>query len=155
MLKKEVLIMDTMIQEYINKLSEERKFVMLRLYQTIEDNLPSGFSACFTYEMPGFCVPLSKYPSGYLNRKDEALPFINIASQKNHVALYHMALTQESKVRENFISSYESLYEQKLDIGKSCIRFKNLSKIPYDLIGELCTKISVDEFISMYEEGRN
>ena len=102
--------------------------------------------------MIGYVVPLTRYPQGYHVKKDEPLPFMSLASQKNHIALYHMGLYGNQAVEDWFVDEYAKRVPTKLDMGKSCIRFKNPDHIPYDLIAELVQKISVDEFISNYEK---
>lgn len=140
--------------EYFNKIDEERQDAVVKLYTVVKENLPNGFQESFSYTMPGFVVPLSTYPNGYLNRKDEPLPFISVAAQKNHIALYHMGVVASESLRSWFVSEYTKVSAKKLDMGKSCIRFKKATDIPYDLIAELCSKMNVDEWINLYETAR-
>jgi uncharacterized protein YdhG (YjbR/CyaY superfamily) len=138
-------------QEYIEKLPEDRKKVLSKLRSTIKKNLPKGFKETLSYGMIGYVVPKNIYPNGYHCDPKLPLPFINIASQKNFVALYHMGIYTDQKLLKWFQSEYPKHSKAKLDMGKSCIRFKKLDDIPYTLIGELVSKISCDEWIEVYE----
>jgi hypothetical protein len=137
--------------QYINELPEDRKEVMKRLRKTIVDNLPKGFEEIMGYGMIGYVVPHSKYPDGYHCDPKTPLPFINLASQKNHIGFYHMGIYSEPKLLEWFTREYPKHVSGKLDMGKSCIRFKNMKKIPYELLGELVTKMTPDDWIARYE----
>jgi uncharacterized protein YdhG (YjbR/CyaY superfamily) len=139
------------IEEYLAAVPEDRKPVMEKLRKVILDNLPEGFEEQLSYGMIGYVVPLSRYPKGYHVKEGEPLPFISLASQKNHIALYHMGLYGKPEVEEWFVKEYAERVPTKLDMGKSCIRFKNPDHIPYDLVAELCQKMTVDEYIHAYE----
>ena len=104
--------------------------------------------------MIGYVVPHSIYPDGYRSSPDLPLPFVNIASQKNHIALYHMGLYANPEILEWFVREYPKHSQSKLDMGKSCIRFKKPEQIPFDLIGHLMKKISVKKWIEVYEDSR-
>lgn len=138
-------------EAFIDNLSEERKDAMIKLRQTILDNLPDGFEE-YVGGMINFVVPFSLYPAGYHCPPKQPLPFISIASQKNFIALYHMGVYADKEVLDWFVSEYPNHSKYKLDMGKSCIRFKRIDHIPYELVGELMTKISVDEWINTYEQ---
>ena len=138
-------------QEYIAALPSERKAAMEELRQNILENLPTGFSETMSYGMLGYVVPHSIYPAGYHCDTKLPLPFINIASQKNFIALYHMGIYLDNELLDWFVSEFQEQSKSKLDIGKSCIRFKRMDQIPYKLIGQLASKISVNEWISKYE----
>ena len=140
------------VQEYLDQLPDDRKAVMIKLRDIINKNLPKGFEERIQYKMPGWVVPKSKYPAGYHASKGELpLPFINIASQKNFIALYHSGVYASPELHKWFVEEYPNHSKRKLDMGKSCIRFKKIDAIPYDLIAELVTKVSVDDWISTYE----
>ncbi len=139
------------VEEYIDQIPEERKEVIQKLRIVLSKNLPEGFTEEMSYGMIGYVVPHSLYPKGYHCTPKLPLPFINIASQKNFVALYHMNLYANKSLMEWFTTEYPKHSKAKLDIGKSCIRFKKLDQIPYELIGELAQKITVDEWIKTYE----
>ena len=140
------------VQEYLSALPAERKEAVEKLRQTINDNLPNGFEETMGYGMIAYVVPKSIYPAGYHCDKDLPLPFINIASQKNFIAVYHMGIYANPDLLNWFIAEYPKHCISKLDMGKSCIRFKKLDQIPYQLIGELATKISPEQWITDYEQ---
>ena len=140
------------VQEYLSALPAERKEAVEKLRQTINDNLPVGFEETMGYGMIAYVVPKSIYPAGYHCDKDLPLPFINIASQKNFIAVYHMGIYANPDLLNWFIAEYPKHCISKLDMGKSCIRFKKLDQIPYQLIGELATKISPEQWIIDYEQ---
>ncbi|MDX2301729.1 MAG: DUF1801 domain-containing protein [Microscillaceae bacterium] len=138
-------------QDYIDLLPEDRKEAMNRLRQVILQNLPEGFVEQILYKMPAYVVPHETYPAGYHCNPKDPLPFINIASQKSHIALYHMGIYADETLLKWFGEEYPKHSKTKLDMGKSCIRFKNPKNIPFDLIGELATKITPQQWIEMYE----
>ncbi len=138
--------------EYVAQLPEERKEVIEKLRKVISNNLPSEFEEGINYNMIGYYVPHSVYPSGYHCDPKLPLPFMNIASQKNSINLYHMGIYAEKEVYDWFVEEYPKHCKRKLDMGKSCIRFKKIEDIPYDLIAELCTKMTVQDWISIYEK---
>lgn len=138
--------------EYINKLPEDRKLAMNKLRKVILDNLPKGFEETLSYGMIGYVVPHSIYPNGYHCNPKLPLPFMSIASQKNFVAIYHMGLYSNEKLMNWFVQEYPKHCITKLDIGKSCIRFKKADQIPFELIAELSKKVTVKEWIETYEE---
>ena len=140
------------VDEYIQELPEDRKEVIQKLREIILKNLPKGFSEQIGYGMIGYVVPHSIYPAGYHCTPKLPLPFANIASQKNFVAFYHMGLYANPKIHEWFITEFPKHSSAKLDMGKSCVRFKKMTDIPFDLIGELMSKISVNDWIETYEE---
>lgn len=140
------------VEEYIDQIPEERKEVIQKLRKVLSENLPEGFREEMSYGMIGYVVPHSLYPKGYHCTPKLPLPFISIASQKNFVALYHMNLYANKSLMEWFMAEYPKHSKAKLDIGKSCMRFKKLDQIPYELIGELAQKITVEQWIKTYEE---
>lgn len=139
-------------EEYINSLSKEQGQPIKKLRETILENLPKGFEEVMSYGMIGYVVPQSRYPQGYHSDPKTPLPFVCLAAQKNHITLYHMGVYAIPKVLSWFKSEYSKRSSTKLDMGKSCIRFKRPENIPYDLIGELMQKISVEEWIRIYEK---
>ena len=138
--------------EYFSTLPEDRKEVMEKLRDTIRTNLPDGFEEAMNYNMPSWVVPHSIYPQGYHVNPVSPLPFLGIASQRRHIGLYHMGIYASPELLEWFIQEYTVHCKTKLDMGKSCIRFKNVARIPYGLVGELCSKMSVEEWIDLYEK---
>ena len=138
-------------EEYIDQLPEERQVVIKKLRNIIIENIPKGFSETISYGMIGYVVPHEIYPKGYHCDPKLPLPFMSIASQKNFVALYHMGIYANKKLYEWFVEEYPKHSKYKLDMGKSCIRFKRMDDIPYDLIKELVKKMTVNEWIDLYE----
>ena len=139
-------------EQYLSELPEDRKEAMLRLRNAIKENLPQGFEEVISYGMLGYVVPHSIYPAGYHCTPKLPLPFINLASQKNFIALYHMGIYANKNLESWFVSEYPKHVKTKLDMGKSCIRFKKMDDIPFDFIGELAAKVSVEDWISNYEK---
>ncbi|WP_028892155.1 DUF1801 domain-containing protein [Tenacibaculum sp. 47A_GOM-205m] len=139
------------VEEYISQIPEERQEVLQKLRNIIKENLPEGFEEGINYNMIGYYVPHSKYPDGYHCDPKLPLPFMNLASQKNSVNLYHSGIYAEKELHDWFVAEYPKYSKRKLDMGKSCIRFKKMDDIPYELIAELCTKMTVDKWISIYE----
>ena len=139
------------VEDYIAKVSEEKRPGIIKLRKTIKNNLPQGFIETLNYGMIGYVVPHNIYPGGYHVNSKLPLPFLNIAAQKNYIALYHCGIYANPELLQWFKEEYAKLPLNKLDMGKSCIRFKNPKKIPFELIGELVSKMSVKEWISLYE----
>jgi hypothetical protein len=142
------------INQYLQELPDDRRSAMEKLHKIISKNLSDGFKAGMGYGMIGYVVPHSIYPAGYHCTPELPLPFMSIASQKNFIAVYHMGVYSDKKLLDWFTKAYADLGIGKLDMGKSCIRFKNPDKIPFALIGELAGKMSVDEWIAAYEKAR-
>ncbi len=139
-------------EAYIAQLPSERQEVISKLRKTILDHLPTGFEEQISYGMLGYVVPHSLYPDGYHCNPKLPLPFINLASQKNFVALYHSGIYANPELYDWFVAEYPKHCKRKLDMGKSCIRFKSMTDIPYELISQLSTKMSVDDWIALYEK---
>ena len=140
------------VAEILANLPPDRTQPFTQLHEIIVANLPHGFTPAISYGMLGYVVPHSRYPDGYHCKPSEPLPFASIASQKHSINLYHMGLYADPKLLDWFVSEYPKHYSQKLDMGKSCIRFKNMEAIPYDLIGTLMTKITVERWIAIYTD---
>jgi hypothetical protein len=138
-------------QDYIHSLPEERKAAIEKLRNIVLTNLPSGFEEKMCYGMLGYVVPHSIYPKGYHCNPKQELPFINIASQKNFISLHHLGLYADNSLLDWFVSEYPKYSTYKLDMGKGCVRFKKPEAIPFELIQQLVSKISVPEWISFYE----
>jgi hypothetical protein len=139
------------VKEYIASLPEDRQKAIDELRKVILKNLPKGFEEVMAYGMIGYVVPLKTYPAGYHCDPKLPLGFMNIASQKNFIALYHMGIYGSDKLLKWFTDEYPKHCKAKLDMGKSCIRFKKIDQIPYKLIGELASKITVEKWIEIYE----
>lgn len=139
------------VEEYIQQLPEERKAKIGKIREVVKNNLPEGFREEINYGMIGFVVPHEIYPAGYHASPDKPLPFMNIASQKNHIAVYHSGIYADRAMLDWFTREYIKIMDKKPDMGKSCIRFKKNDEIPYELIGRLSRKMTVQNWISLYE----
>ncbi len=138
--------------DYISQLPEERQAPMQKLREILKANLPEGFEGTMSYGMIGYVVPHERYPAGYHVDPKLPLPFINIASQKNYIALYHSGIYTDKNLLDWFTSEYPKHSPTKLDMGKSCVRLKKPDQIPFDLIGELAKKMTVSDWITTYEK---
>lgn len=139
------------VQEYLENLPEERKEPIEKLRKIISENLPNGFEEQLSYGMIGYVVPKSIYPKGYHCTPELPLPFFSIASQKNSINLYHMGIYADEKLLLWFQEEFPKYSKKKLDMGKSCMRFKKPEDIPYELIGELARKMTPQDWIEKYE----
>ncbi|OWY23440.1 DUF1801 domain-containing protein [Sphingobacteriales bacterium UPWRP_1] len=139
------------VKEILDNLPEERVEPFNKLHDVIVKNLPKGFEAAISYGGLGYVVPHELYPSGYHCKPTEPLPFAGIASQKHSINFYHMGMYANPELMNWFVAEYPKHCKQKLDMGKSCVRFKKLDDIPYKLIGELMKKMSVKDWINIYE----
>lgn len=138
-------------EEYVAGLPEDRKEAVQKLRRVLKRSLPTELEETMSYGMIGYVVPKSVYPDGYYANPEEPLPFVHLANQKNHIALYHMGVYFSEELARWFASEYEKLDIGKLDMGKSCIRLKKMDKIPYELIGALSEKITVEDYVAWYE----
>ena len=135
----------------IAELPEERKEVMIKLRTAVQKNLPKGFEETMQYGMISYVVPHSIYPDGYHCKPTDALPFMSIASQKNNLSFHHMGIYSDPDLLKWFTEEYPKHTKGKLDIGKSCIRFKNPQNIPFELLGTLVSKVSANQWIAKYQ----
>ncbi|SHE51174.1 DUF1801 domain-containing protein [Alkalibacter saccharofermentans] len=138
--------------EYVEAVADNQKDALKKLRKAILENLPEDFEEVMSYGMIGYVVPKRVYPKGYKVNPDEPLPFAGLAAQKNHISLYHMGVYMYPEILDWFVGEYSSRVNTKLDMGKSCIRFKNPNKIPYELVEELFRKISAEDYIDKYEK---
>jgi len=138
-------------QQYLDALPEDRKVPVEKLRQQILNNLPVGVKEAMNYGMLGYVIPHAVYPDGYHCDPKLPLPFMNLASQKNFVAVYSMVLYAKPDLMDWFVSEYAKQCKYKIDMGKSCIRFKKMNDIPFELIGELTAKVDAEEWIGIYE----
>lgn len=139
------------VQEILANIPEERKEAFNKLHQTIVDNLPKGFEPGISYGMLGYVIPHELYPAGYHCKPSEPLPFASLASQKNSINFYHMGIYLDPALMEWFVAEFPKHSSQKLDMGKSCIRFKKWDQIPFELMGQLMQKMTADQWIALYE----
>ena len=140
------------IKDYINSLKSDRKKTITQLINVIEQNIPKGFEKVMNYGMPSFVIPHSIYPDGYHCDNKLPLPFISISNLKSSISLHHMGLYANPELLNWFKSEYPKHSNTKLDMGKSCIRFKKFNEIPYRLIGVLSSKMTVKDWIDIYEK---
>jgi len=138
-------------EAYLAELPEDRRIVMEKLRKVALENLPKGYKEVMSYGMLGYVVPHELYPAGYHCTPNLPLPFFNIASQKNSINIYHMVLYGDKEMHDWFVAEYPKHCKSKLDMGKSCVRFKKLDDIPYELIGQLLSKVTVEQWIERYE----
>ena len=139
------------VKEILISVPVERAEAFNNLHDIIVKNLPKGFEAGISYGGLGYVVPHELYPAGYHCKPSEPLPFAGIASQKDSINFYHMGVYSDPKLLKWFVNEYPKHSKQKLDMGKSCVRFKKLDEIPYKLIGELMKKMTVKDWIEKYE----
>ncbi|MBL7967614.1 MAG: DUF1801 domain-containing protein [Prolixibacteraceae bacterium] len=139
------------VDEYISQVPDLQREAITQLREVILSNLPEGFSEEMNYGMMGYVVPHSLYPKGYHCDPKLPLPFLAVAAQKNFIAVYHMGIYADARLLDWFTSEYPKHSKLKLDMGKSCIRFKNPAQIPFGLIGELAGKMQVADWINCYE----
>lgn len=141
----------TTAEAYIAEMPEDRQAGFKKLRSTIKKNLPKGFKEVMQYGMISYVVPHSLYPDGYHCTPELPLPFLSIASQKNFIAVYHMGIYSDPVLLKWFTTEFAKQSKKKLDMGKSCIRFKKTEDIPIDLIGELSSKMTVEDWVGRYE----
>lgn len=141
----------TTVEEILANVPEERKDAFNKLHQVIVANLPEGFAPGISYGGLGYVVPHTVYPSGYHCKPIEPLPFAGIASQKNSINFYHMGMYAQPELYDWFVNEFPKYSSRKLDIGKSCVRFKKVDDIPFELIGALMQKMSLTDWITLYE----
>lgn len=141
----------TTVEAYLAELPEDRQKALNEIRKVIRKNLPKGFQECMNYGMIGYVVPHSKYPAGYHCDPKLPLPFMGLASQKNFIAFYHMGIYSSPPLLKWFTEAYAKAGVGKLDMGKSCIRFKKADKIPFALLGELVSKMTPEDWIKQYE----
>ena len=139
------------VSEYLANLPEDRREAFNKIRQVVLISLPEGFEECMNYGMIGYVVPHSIYPSGYHCDPKLPLPFMNIASQKNFIAFYHMGIYGNPELMNWFVNEFPNYSKAKLDMGKSCVRFKKMNEIPFELIGELVKKMTVADWVNQYE----
>jgi hypothetical protein len=139
------------VEDYISKIPEERQEVFRKICDTINNHLPAGFSQSVSSGMVGWGVPLKTYPAGYHCTPGSPLPFIGLASQKNFIALYHMGMYAKPELLNWFTEEFPKYSKRKLDMGKSCVRFKRTDDIPLELLAALSEKMTVQEWVETYE----
>jgi hypothetical protein len=140
------------VDAYFDQVAETYQPAMLKIRTLLQNNLPDGFQETINYNMPSYVVPHEIYPSGYHCNTKLPLPFISVAAQKNFIALYHMGIYADQNLMNWFVEEFPKHSKSKLDMGKSCIRFKKPEQIPFDLLAQLFTKMNVENWIYFYEQ---
>ena len=143
------------VERYFADLPEDRQNPMAELRNVIKKNLPKGFEECMSYGLVGYVVPLKTYPAGYHCDPKLPLSFMSLGSQKNFIVIHHMGVYANKELLDWFVNEYPKHSKKKLDMGKGCIRFKNMDDIPYKLVGELASKVSPKQWIEWYEKVLN
>lgn len=140
----------TTVDQYLSELPEDRREAISAVRRAILKGLPEGYEEGIGYGMISYHVPHSVYPAGYHCDPKLPLPFASLASQKNHMALYLMCLYSDAELETWFREEWART-GKKLDMGKSCIRFKKLDDVPLALIGRVVRKVPVKKFVEHYE----
>ncbi len=141
-------------EQYLDELPGERQAPMRRLREAINGNIPPGFEEAMSYGMLGWVVPHSVYPPGYHANPKLPLPYMNLASQKQYIAVYHMGVYADPELLDWLRAEWARAVPGRLDMGKSCIRLRKPDQIPFELIGRLAGKLTVQEWIARYEQAR-
>lgn len=139
------------VQDILASLPEDRKEIMEKLIAVFDQHLPQGFEKTLSFGMIGYVVPHSTYPAGYHCKPAEPLPFLSMASQKAAISLYHMGIYADQEILDWFVAQYPLHCKSKLDMGKSCIRFKKMDDIPWDLLAQLAQKFTPISWVNLYE----
>ncbi len=137
--------------EYLASLPAERKGIVTAMHKAIVKSLPKGFAACINYGMIGYVVPHSLYPAGYHCDPKLPLGFAGLASQKSHIGFYHMGMYMDPGLLKWFTAEWPKHSTKKLDMGKSCIRFKRAEDVPIALLEALMKKMTLKQWIALYE----
>jgi uncharacterized protein YdhG (YjbR/CyaY superfamily) len=140
----------TSVDQYIAELPDDRRAAIGTVRDTIAANLAPGFEEAMNWGMITYQVPLETYPDTY---NGQPLMYAALASQKNHMAVYLTAVYASDDSRESFLDKYRAS-GKRLDMGKSCVRFRTLDDLPVDLIGDAIASMDVDTFIEAVESAR-
>ena len=141
----------TTVEQYLAELPPDRQPAMTKLRELFNRKLPKGFEERMSYGMIGWVVPHTLYPAGYHCDPKLPLPFLALASQKQHISVYHLGLYAESELLEWFSAEHAKASSRKLDIGKCCIRYRKPDDIPYELLGQLAARMTPKQWIERYE----
>ena len=138
------------VEEYMAALPEDRREAMAAIREVILKVLPKGYEEGMQWGMPSYFVPLSAYPVGYNCQPDQPLPFVGFASQKNHMVFYGFCIYMDEELKNRFVADWEKT-GKKLDMGKSCVRFKKLEDVPLKVIGDAVKRVPMKKYIKQYE----
>lgn len=140
----------TTVEQYLAELPEDRRHAISAVREVILKNLPKGYEEGMQYGMIAYYVPHSIYPKGYHCDPKQPLTYAALASQKNYMSIYLMCEYGHTDNREKFVEAYKAS-GKKLDMGKSCVRFKKLDDLPLEVIGDAIGRVPVDTYVSMVE----
>ncbi len=138
------------VEQYLAELPPERRAAVSAIREVVLRNLPEGYAEGMAYGMIGYVVPHEVYPAGYHVNPKQPVPFASLASQKNHIALYLMCAYGDADY-ERWLREAWAKAGKKLDMGKSCIRFKRLEDVPLEVVGEAIRRVPVKKFLEFYE----
>lgn len=139
------------VGQYLDELPEDRREAIETVRGVILEHLPEGYEEVMNWGMITYQVPLDVYPDTY---NGKPLMYAALASQKNHMAVYLSGIYADDQARERFESAYRET-GKRLDVGKSCVRFRSLDDLPLDVIGDAIARRPLDEFVQSYERGRS
>ena len=141
----------TTVEEYLQELPSDRGEVISAVREVLLAHLPTGIVETINWGMISYEVPLSTLPDTY---NGQPLSFAGLASQRQHCSLYLMAVYGSRSVRQQFESDY-ALSGRRMDIGKSCVRFRSLDDLPLDAVARAVSAVTLEEFITMHEQGQS
>ena len=141
----------TSVEQYLQQLPKARRAAISAVRKVILANLPKGYVECMGYGMIGYVVPHSLFPAGYHCDPSLPLPFANLASQKNHMALYLMTVYGDPGTERWFRQAWQAA-GKKLDMGKCCVRFKRLEDVSLDVVGQVIARVPVKDYIARVEQ---
>lgn len=147
---KQVKIEAKTVNDYLEKIPEDRKKAIEEVRKVVLANLPEGYEEVIQYNMISYVIPLQRYPTTY---NKQPLALLSIGSQKNHMALYMNNVYSDEVLRDWFLEAYKAT-GKRLDMGKSCVRFRKLENLPLEVIGEAVSRTSVERMIELYEKAK-
>ena len=137
-------------QQFLVELPSQRREIVIAIREAVLEALPEGYEEAMAWGMLTYQVPLSRYPDTY---NGKALAYAALASQKNYVSLHLMSVYGDQATEDWFHDRYRAS-GKKLNMGKSCVRFRNLDDVPLDVIGDVIARTSVEQFLARYESAR-
>ena len=141
------------VSDYLAALPHERKQAIVAVRKLIKQHLPTGYAETMQYGMISYVVPLATFPDGYLGKKDVPLPYLSLASQKSHKAVYLMGVYGDPKLAQSFSAAWKKT-GKKLDMGKSCLRFRSVDDLALDVLGEAIAAVPVAKYVAHYVSAR-
>jgi hypothetical protein len=141
------------VAQYLKALPADRREAIEAVRGVILKNLPKGYAEGIQYGMIGYFVPHDVYPPGYHCDPKQPLPFVSLASQKNHMAVYLYCLYSDPDMLDWFREAWAAT-GRKLDMGKSCVRFKKLDQVALDVVADAIRAIPVKDFVAHYDASR-